>query len=356
LTVLKMLESVGLVAPWKGNFGLLGSQGGGFLPSAIVGEATASGMKKKSGAEGEEKDESVPSPNIDTGDFCGFVSNHNEKSTTFVAVPDNASLCPEICRLASIDVRTNTTVLQANMLKEGGWQLNVVGKELPMEFDALVLASHDPTLAAQTVEQIATAEAQTSLEMVDESNKLLQNRLTNLVTDLKYVRGFRQPVFTWSGRFPYNSLNQTFDAVSVPGSHLVQFLALESSKPGRSKDENIWTAVSTSALARDLLKRHGPTRNASQEAATILSKEVSKLLKVQETTEVPSAAVRWGSAFTSKTMNLKEDSIFLSPWRLAIAGDFVRDIHHHPTPMEASALSGLEAGERVAAMFGAPEQ
>ena len=46
------------------------------------------------------------------------------------------------------------------------------------------------------------------------------------------------------------------------------------------------------------------------------------------------------------------DAIALEPWRLAICGDFVRD---HPSPIEAAALSGLDAGESVAAFFARPE-
>ena len=70
-------------------------------------------------------------------------------------------------------------------------------------------------------------------------------------------------------------------------------------------------------------------------------------------TEVPqnASAVRWSSAFSSKTLGLKEDSITLAPWRLAISGDYIREDFAYPTPFEATALSGLEAGERVAAFL-----
>ena len=92
------------------------------------------------------------------------------------------------------------------------------------------------------------------------------------------------------------------------------------------------------------------TRKASEEACTIMSQEVAKLLKVVDAPREASA-VRWASAFASSTLNLKEDCVFLHPWRLAIGGDFVRDANAYPTPLEATAMSGLQAGERIATMF-----
>ena len=38
-TVFGMLERAGMLSVWEGRFGLLGSRGGGFLPSSIVGGA-----------------------------------------------------------------------------------------------------------------------------------------------------------------------------------------------------------------------------------------------------------------------------------------------------------------------------
>eukprot|EP00978_Attheya_sp_CCMP212_P000071 scaffold145_cov54-Attheya_sp.AAC.9 len=60
-------------------------------------------------------------------------------------------------------------------------------------------------------------------------------------------------------------------------------------------------------------------------------------------------AKRWNAAFTSQTLNLKEDSIALAPWRLALCGDYISN--SYSTPFEAAALSGLDAGERAASFF-----
>ena len=60
------------------------------------------------------------------------------------------------------------------------------------------------------------------------------------------------------------------------------------------------------------------------------------------------AAKRWGAGFAAGTLGLKEDCVSLEPWRLAIAGDFLAD---RASPVEAAALSGMEAGERIAKWF-----
>eukprot|EP00980_Cylindrotheca_fusiformis_P018266 scaffold5939_cov111-Cylindrotheca_fusiformis.AAC.5 len=385
-TVLRMLEREGLLAKWNGRFGLLGNQGGGFLPASIVGQATAMGKAAANNNNdnddddnnGEKADATGPT---DSGDFCSFVSQHRDEVPVYVGMPDNVSLCPEICRLASIEKIIQTQVLKAEPKQDGGWELQLDGEMTAgsMSFDALILTSHNASMAAEAVQTIIDRESQainnqpeqgiSSSSNTDEdttkAHTILMNRLSNLVKDLNSARESKKPIFTWSGRFPANAPSLPFDAASVPGSHLIQYLVRESSKPGRRRsssnqseeDGEIWTAISTSALAQDILKRH-QGQEASEEANSIMSKAVSDLLFQQQKSQsydaTDGSAVQWGSGFTTRSLGLKEDSIFLNPWRLAIAGDFIRDAH--PTPLEAAALSGLEAGERVAAMFQAMEE
>ena len=423
-TVFGMLERAGMLAEWKGRFGLLGSRGGGFLPSSIVGNAGLRGMgRDRRGVVGPDgsvsthgggsasdsgssnaadsgngsADNKGRSP-TDAGDFCGFVENHRPDAVpTYVASPSNTDLCPNICAQAGIDVLSDTRVIRAETVAGGGWKLQVESSDDETDtspateeiFDALILTTHDPSLAASTVRCIADGEAAAvstggSAE-ADAAAGTIQDRLNHLANDLQSLRDTgRLPLFTWSGRFDSTfSQSVPFDAASVPGSHFVQFLARESSKPGRlqdtaggnSNEDGIWTAVSTSAFAADVLKRLGSTREASEEASKVMSGEVSNLLSAATDVDgigsrsdsadaTPSvrsdvlpcrprdaSAVRWASAMTSKTLGLKEDSIALAPWRVAIGGDFIREGDAHETPFEAAALSGLEAGERVASFF-----
>ena len=61
----------------------------------------------------------------DAGDFCGFVSRQRDDVPTYVGWPSNEALCPSICALAGIDVRSGTDVLAASALPGGGWRLEV---------------------------------------------------------------------------------------------------------------------------------------------------------------------------------------------------------------------------------------
>ena len=55
--------------------------------------------------------------------------------------------------------------------------------------------------------------------------------------------------------------------------------------------------------------------------------------------------ISWGAGFPGTTLGIDEPCVSLEPWRLAVCGDFLRP---RPSPLEAAAESGLEAGERVA--------
>ena len=215
------------------------------------------------------------------------------------------------------------------------------------------------------------------------------------------------PVCTLSAVFPAGfSARVPFDAVSVPGSSVLQFLAREGSKPGRrgnshaGGEEEVWTAVSTSRFARERASAlRGPgdaggeegsasaggagaeaeaEAEAESEVVQEMARELDALMapyfKEQAGAEgaegggggggggggVPAplglSAKHWSAGFTCRSLGLKEDSVALAPWRLAIGGDFVRQLGAHATPFEAAALSGLKAGERAAAFFAAPEQ
>ena len=183
----------------------------------------------------------------------------------------------------------------------------------------------------------------------------------------------------------------------------------------------LWTAISTAAFAEHVISQFpalavaatsttnnagNPTTSgmalaqlrevASNAAAGPMEAELQRLLGLATSAQGGSApqdsspaqapgalivtATLWLHALqASKGLGLHEDAIALEPWRLAIAGDFVRtprqveasndpnsngnnaDAPQPPeketppegpsTPAEAAAVSGLEAGERVAAFF-----
>ena len=109
-----MLAREGLVTPWEGRFGLLGSRGGGFLPLEVARNTYAAqasnprlagrvpgrsatltrlslALDRAVTAMGKEAD---AAPASDGGDFCGFVAGCTPgASPMYVGVPTNAAVC-----------------------------------------------------------------------------------------------------------------------------------------------------------------------------------------------------------------------------------------------------------------------
>jgi predicted NAD/FAD-dependent oxidoreductase len=372
-TVFGMLESQGLLAQWIGRFGMLGSSGGGFLPAQVVtrntGMSTRLGDARKGGVDGSSQGEA--SAGSDGGDFCHFVEESN--LSTYVGTPSMTELCPQVCRLAGIEHISDTTLVKARPVKEGGWSLDVIHNSdapttviEPTEyFDALVLATHDPSLASGTIRSIMDAEAKAAdysdIDKAGDDASLVIGRLGDIADSLQRVRDDdRLPVFAVSLTFPEGfSSKIPFDAVSIPGSQLVQFLTREASKPGyveRSQHGETWTAITTSRFASLVLDHPDlPAEDKRRQVSKAVTFEIQKLVASYSGGTAPEplevSAKPWSSAFCSRGLQLQEDSIFLAPWRLAVCGDFIRDNSAYSNPLEAAALSGLEAGERTAALW-----
>lgn len=363
--VCSMLEREGLLARWQGRFGVLGSSGGGFLPAEIVTSTGAAGMRKANDDDSSDESAHVGGRGAasDGGDFCHFADG--SKIPTYVGVPSMTELCPKICSFAGIEQVSSARVVGAIPSAKGGWNLNVQGENGNVDeetFDSVVLATQDASFAGGIVRNIADAEAEaggySSVEDAAADNVSIVVRLCGLADALDIVRNEgRMPVYTISAEYPTGTSESIpFDAVTVPGSHLVQFLDRDASKPNSSKTEKgeVWTAISTSQYAASLLSKPGLSNEERQsEASSVLSAEVSQLLSPYHDGLEPLhvSTKQWGAAFSGMSLGLKEDSIALAPWRLAICGDYIRDFSEYATPLEAAALSGIEAGERTASIF-----
>lgn len=382
---------------------MLGSMGGGFLPSSIVASGMMSGRRRttsgrsSSGILGltradpaSNNNDNNPTAATDTGDFCHFVQD-SEMSPTYVGVPEMMDLCPQIASLADISTVSGTKVVGASMAVEGGWILDLDDSssndkhpEQPQQqhFDALILASHNPSLASTVVQSIVDAELSaggySSVEDVLKSNPttdtntstmlpLVLKRLSTLSQHLQQVRDEgRLPLFTVQSTYPMGfSDSIPFDAVSVPGSQYIQFMAREGSKPDKlGTDADVWTAITTSHLAAQVLENDndetdlGPVEAKEDYIQKVIIGEMANLLSHYfdgDPSKVPlPIAVQvkcWGAALCGKGLELEEDSITLSSWRLGICGDFIRQSSAYSTPWEAAALSGLEAGERMTSLL-----
>lgn len=350
-SVLQQLSSVGLVAPWQGRFGMMGSRGG-FLPREALGSTKGSfGAMLKS----EGDDDASVRANID---FCGFLAE--SEHAMYVGVPSNASVCTGMC--VGIDVIHDVKVTGMRRSASGAWALTVSGGGASAveseDFAAVVIASHDASLAASAV-QVAASDADVQVA----------GRLEELARRFQQQRQERtEACFTWSGFFPVGfSACVPLDAAVAPSSHVISFVARDASKPGRpvtracdGGEGELWTAVSTASFAQSILARAPSTdpgdSGRGSEAATVaaqaMSQELARLFAPyfgDELGRVPqplaAAAKRWGAGFAKGTCELKESAVTLEPWRLAVAGDYLQD---HASPIEAAAVSGLDAGERVA--------
>ena len=298
----------------------------------------------------------------ESGDFCGFLSG--AKSRLYVGTPSMSSVCEGVRAMADLRVLQRARV--TNIRMDGLlWSISYVTADDKEEslcessFHAVVVASQT-ALAADTVrgvgallerEPVETGEAEQREAMVKGLG-----RLSGALGDLGAQH--QEPLFALSASFPSGALSGRlpFDAAVSPTSPNIRFVCREGSKPGRSEPagRELWSAVTTPAFARELMAR-GLEKEA---AAHEIGSELVKLLSPSfERRTVPAPldlrVARWRSAFTAKTLDMQEDCVSLEPWRLAICGDFLRS---HPSPIEAAAMSGMEAGERVASWFaGAPQ-
>ena len=389
---------------------MLGSQGGGFLPAEIVtsgrsssGSSSGSGIVGLAPANPESSHEGGESPSpTDSGDFCQFVQSSH--FPTYIGSPSMKDLCPGIATMADLSTMGGTEVVGASMAAEGGWLLELKQTQQPplkgahqinhktyhQHFDAMVLATHNPSLASTIVQGIVNAELHAGkYESVEDAIQqqqqqspgetsplplLVLQRLSTLSKHLQQVREEgRRPLYSIQLTYPPGfSQSIPFDAVSVPGSRRLQFLVNEGSKlegPAQvgngsgDGDGDVWTGISTSQLASSVLD--DPTIDSAEEKRNhiqeILTGEVALLLSPyfgDDASKIPlptSVQVKqWGAAICGKGLELEEDSITLSGWRLGICGDFLRRSSAYPTPWEAAALSGLEAGERMSSLLMAP--
>lgn len=354
-SILGLLQEHGLVQPWQGRAGLLGSAGGGFLPASIVrsgvgGGGGAGGIAGLAKANPGHADDETTSACTDAGDFCAFVKG---SEPTFVGTPDLVGLCPRIAELARIPVQQGVRVTGATMdANEGGWIVASEGAS-DQHFDGLVMATHDPTLAASLVQGIAAAELQASASAANNENDpsaALVTRLTHLSDKLLAVRSEgRRPLCVLQAEFPPGfSSRLPLDAASVPGSNLLQFLYHQ----GHGEH---WAAVSTSAFAAHLLNQEGLSpKDRAAIATKELTAELERLVSPYfEDGGVPTPKHtflrEWGAGLCEPTLQAQEDSILLEGWRLAICGDYLRAAH--AGPWESAAVSGLDAGERMAALW-----
>ncbi|KAJ1453162.1 hypothetical protein M885DRAFT_524777 [Pelagophyceae sp. CCMP2097] len=330
--VLSLLESQNVVQKWKGRFGILGSHRGGFLPKADIPPQMGGGEAKRKVLR-------------DSGDFCGFLEGQGGE--LYVGTRDNSAVCKGILSMAALTedhLRLGRRVRRVELCESAGWRVFSTpahGQGEDSEYvDAVLIATHDPQMAADALQHIASRPL----------SPPIKERLADLESRLRRLRDdARTPVCTLSVRFEASLPNVPFDAAALPNSDYFQFIAREASKPGRL-DLHQWTAISTSALSAEMASREAECQGP-EDRTELLSAELVRLLaQFGEKPVLKFASTKtWSHAFSDGDVQgwsrSSEASVVLEPFRLGIAGDFIADAC---CPVEAAALSGLEAGQRIA--------
>jgi len=315
-------------------------------------------------------------PASKAGDFCGFLSGGSD-SRFLVGTPSMAALSDRICRAVNVSVQQEVQVAGAEM-HQGSWRLSVESPAAEVAsggpFQALVIATHNPSLAAGIVKSLASDmqrdinENWTPPEAAEVAPERIVERLRGLADSLLEIRERHvEPACTLTVAYPAGSLSKAlvFDAAVCPTSEYIRYVVREASKPGRSETSSstdldgrsggeLWTAVSTPGFAAQLLSERDSAGLFEHRLRELLARALKSAGGGEVSMPAPlsTSTKLWRAGFVSKTLGLKEEAVCLQPWRLAICGDFIRD---HDSPLEAAVLSGLEAGERVASwLVGTP--
>jgi predicted NAD/FAD-dependent oxidoreductase len=260
--VLEVLRAKNVIAPWNARFGVIGSRGGGFLPKEVV----DAGALERLNAIGRANGEGAPELDASGGDFCGFISR---RTGLFVGTPSNLSVCAALVDPAIVRQQRVSVIRRV-----GAARWAVGDADSSDEFDAIVFAVHDPSLAALTVRHLVES------ELADTAEAAIRSRMLDLADTLQALRSKRTaPLFTLQASLETDA-RVPFDAAIVPTSALIQFVAREASKPGRadaagSAAGELWTAVSTVAFAREMLRDE--RADMEDVVAQLLCSELSRL-------------------------------------------------------------------------------
>jgi predicted NAD/FAD-dependent oxidoreductase len=360
--VLRLLEQQGAVARWTGRFGVLGTSGGGFLPKDLIDSTKGAATP----------DAPIVQPAfIGEGDFCGFLSAGKASETEMYAgTPSMAHVCEAICELGDVDVvRGRTVKVEESLTYEGGvegaprWRL---GEEV---FDGVVLATHDASMASKVIEGILASPVGGASVTPAEKDLLLGS----LCEKLNAVREQKDPVFSLTATFPLSeapSPHMDFDAAVLPTSPHLQFLCHDTSKPGRKREDGseTWTAVSSVSLARELLAAKASNEDITEtildHVLDLMDEGRGEMGALAPLTPTTAWAKRWGAGFTggplevtleeivpgARPLVLQQHCVSLERFGLAVCGDYIRHEGAN-SPLEAAALSGIEAAERLAESF-----
>ncbi|KAG2430875.1 hypothetical protein HXX76_009849 [Chlamydomonas incerta] len=173
----------------------------------------------------------------------------------------------------------------------------------------------------------------------------------------------RVPLFSLMVGWPPNVAGALLpgDAVNVVGGNAIQWVANDTSKPGRERDDGLscWVAVTKPEFAAKLigdigplasLPPAGPDYNAkkAQEVWTAMQADLRAAMGIRPLNRPKYlSAHRWGSAYTTSPLGVP--AVWEADGRWAAAGDFCNG-----AGVEQALTSGAAAAEAVAGMLRLP--
>ena len=273
--------------------------------------------------------------------FCGFVQGMPKEHTLYHSASGFGSVCREMTQRAGVLVRQNAPVHSAEMDERGIWHV-AEENQSPEQFDALVLANHDPGFAAGVIEK--------QMAQTKDPELTIQDVRSTVMGFCESLRGLEsQSRFTVMIALDAEC-DTTWDAAAVHGSGVLQFVCRgQHSSPG----QQLWVAHSTAEFAQ-FIDSSGVTPEQAVNTATapMLDALLHTLGNGAQSRGVAPSFVqvrRWGNGFYSKTLNLNppnethNDAVTFRQLSLAVCGDYLGETQ----TIQSAALSAMCAANRV---------
>ncbi|EIE18846.1 hypothetical protein COCSUDRAFT_45008 [Coccomyxa subellipsoidea C-169] len=255
----------------------------------------------------------------------------------YVGVPSMDAVCQGLAANPNLRSHWGSKVKGIRRLEDGTWKLQyVTGSE-----DAAATATHGAVLLADIMTMRSSSPGSLQLGGAEASPMVQQ---MGTVT--------ASPVFSLMVCLDSRAVNAPFDGATVTGSDGIQWVARDSSKPGREREDNLecWVAMTTEAFARQLLDEAPLTKDGayvaqSQQYLSELAPRIWDALwgvlqpfssGAEKPVPVYMHAQRWGGGF--KASVLQEACLIDRELDLAACGDFCRE-----SSAQGAILSGLAA-------------
>eukprot|EP01048_Picozoa_sp_COSAG05_P018075 COSAG05_NODE_2580_length_2877_cov_2.473002_3_plen_384_part_00 len=261
--------TAGLFAQWEGNFGILGSRGG-LLPTAVIRSGLGGGLLT------EDKNSAEASQSLAEMDFCEFLSGAGTDSTLYTGLPSSSSLWHEMCKRAGVELVSGVTIGPPTR-QQDGWIIEYErdghsGERTQEPVAALVLATQGSAqLPANVLHELCTSHMSVDLQPFRNALDNLQSRLRGLQT---------KPVYSLMVVFA-NALDAVpFDAAVPHGCTRLRWIARDSSKPGRAREDGLecWVAHSTEVAATGYHQRCGGPESADRQQLDTVAAEMYEAL------------------------------------------------------------------------------